>query len=144
MKRQHLSLAESALRACRQYHDAMSEVDRLTEAIGEALGRCQRQLGAAGTHLGILYKVVRWSPPDDGRPLASDEIEQVLADGIADEDMSIGIDGVLLDEQYTSDQLRCEHCLRAHRLIQERKQARRRLGAAKGFVRRVGGKGEQS
>lgn len=95
---------------------ARAAVEDLTKKIGQELAKCQGVSGADNeiTHLKIAYQP-ELSESQYRRYDYMDEDELVL----------------FLEES-------CQHCLNAHRLIQERKRARKRYGSAKSVVTKIG------
>ena len=121
------ALESRALSACRELVACRTEVERLGGIIGNALGSCHDEFARAQekknsslweakwetyeSHLSTAYKP---DVDDDGDAhyLSNDEIVAMLAV--------------------------CPHCLAAHNAIQERKAARRKLGAARRAVTIIG------
>lgn len=114
---------QRALAACRELAAATGEVKRISKVIGDNLSACPmmkdpiefNERGPA-THLSQAY--------------ASENVENDSGYGMHKEWME------------PSDALEiisaCPHCLAAHNAIQERKVARRRLGAARRAVTMIG------
>jgi hypothetical protein len=111
------------MEACRNYVRWQQEIKRLTFEIAFALGKCSGIKGTLladfadngdETHLADVYRGYTGGDPyePDQCYYSSDEVVEHLA--------------------------ACEHCLAAHRAIQERKAARQKFGAAKRWVIRVG------
>lgn len=102
-----------ALAACREYAAASVEVRRLTEEIADS-GGCERAASTMhDTHLSEVYK-----PIDDkyeGRAWLD-----------ADKELAPG------------GSLECTACFIVHKLVQERKKAKARLGKAKRNVFMIG------
>jgi hypothetical protein len=99
---------ETALKACVKYVELSREVRRMSVAIGSALDRCP----------GVDGKL------HDTYDYESDETHLKRAYRWNDEWYG-SFDG-------------CKHCETAHNLIQQRKAARKSLGAAKRWITRIG------
>lgn len=109
-----------ALAACRELLAARKEVERISHLIGDNLNACPLmkdpiEYGPKGpvTHLAMAY--------------ASEDIENDHGHGGTHKEWN---NQHLLDD--------CPHCLAAHNAIQERKLARRRLGAARRAITLIG------
>ena len=119
---------QRALAACRELVAATAEVKRLSCLIGESLNACPMmndpiEYGPKGpiTHLSRAY--------------ASEEVEYDRGYG----DGGCDYRKEWLDECDKREILaECPHCLAAHNAIQERKVARKRLGAARRAVTMIG------
>lgn len=114
---------QCALAACRELVAAAGEVKRISKVIGDSLSACPMMKDPVefndrgpATHLSQAY--------------ASENVENDSGHGMHKEWME------------PSDALKiisaCPHCLAAHKAIQERKVARRRLGAARRAVTMIG------
>lgn len=108
-----------AVAACRELFSAKAEVDRISCVIGESLNACPLMkdpidFGPKGpiTHLTMAY--------------AAEDVENDNWPGTHKE----------WNSQHLLDD--CPHCMAAHRAIQERKIARRRLGIARRAVTMIG------
>lgn len=119
---------QRAVAACRELVAATAEVKRLSCLIGESLNACPMmndpiEYGPKGpiTHLSRAY--------------ASEEVEYDRGYG----DGGCDYRKEWLDECDKREILaECPHCLAAHNAIQERKVARKRLGAARRAVTMIG------
>lgn len=114
------AIEQRALAACRELVAATAEVSRLSRVIGENLGACPLitdpiEYGPKGpvTHLSMAY--------------AAEEIE---------DDSEWGGTHKEWNSQHLLND--CPHCMAAHLAVQERKQARQRLGKAKRAVTILG------
>lgn len=110
---------QRAVAACRALVAARAEVDRISRLIGEHLNACPMmkdpiEFGPKGpiTHLSMAY--------------AAEEVENDNYPGMHKE----------WNSQHLLDD--CTHCMAAHVAIQERKQAKKRLGAARRAVTMIG------
>jgi Zn finger protein HypA/HybF involved in hydrogenase expression len=123
------SIEARALAACREQSSANAEVRRLSKAISRALSACF-EVWAKGTV--SSYDEFAY------RPYTS-HLEQAYAHEEVENDHWSGTHKEWLSE---SDKLEilgeCQHCMAAHNAIQERKVARRRLGAARRAVTMIG------
>lgn len=107
--------AQSALAACRDYVHWKAVIKKLSSDIGGHLYSCAKSRGnfhpSSETHLAEAYR------PDHNEYsttyMTGKEIEEYLGET-------------------------CQHCLAAHKAIQERKAAKQKLGAAKRWISRVG------
>lgn len=106
---------QKALAACRDYVHWQAEIKRLSGAIGGHLYKCHKNRpsdeAVSETHLAEAYR----PDIDEYRTtyLRPDEVFEFLREV-------------------------CPHCLAAHGLIQERKKAKQKFGAAKRWVARIG------
>jgi hypothetical protein len=116
-------MTDRAMEACRNYVHWQQEIKRLTGEIAFALAKCPGikgtllvDLSANGdeTHLADVYRGYTEDDPYGPEQRYYSEEEAV---------------------EYLSV---CEHCLSAHRSIQERKVARQKFGAAKRWIVRTG------
>lgn len=108
---------DKALKACIEYVAANNEIEKLSLQIADCLSMCEGELGTLRT--------VHWSCDDQTHLHATYKNRKArdeygLHDGSPD----------LLDE--------CEYCKEADKLIQLRKQARKRLGIAKRAITVIG------
>ncbi len=142
-------LHESAIEACRQYEAAAFEINGLTKAIGDALMECPTLDPAPGlpetpggipgnwTHLRFLYKAI----VSDSVLVGPEMATAVLCGDVTFDEGEWEVPGF---HGQWPESMACEHCLRAHELIQRRKEARQRFGAAKRYVRMVGKRSAQA
>lgn len=115
------NIEQRALSAVKGLAIARAEVDRLTKEIGKALAWCQgvngrihKDDGTDITHLKHAYTPER------------SESEYRQHDYMDDDEI----------HEYLSET--CQHCLKAHQLVKERRVARQTYGRAKAAVTRLG------
>lgn len=109
------TIEQKALAACREYVNWKARIKTLSEAIGGHLHLCHmirpKDQASSDTHLSEAYR------PDHDEYMttymAPDEVVEFLRQN-------------------------CQHCLAAHTLIQGRKAARQKLGAAKRQITKIG------
>jgi hypothetical protein len=124
-------MSDRALAACREYVRWQNEIRRLSEDIGGNLNLCHLQrnedqaassealpLRAAvnETHLKIAYT------PEINHDAIFPERDYLSPDEVVEYLTASG----------------CKYCLQAHHLIQKRKVARQKFGAAKRWIARIG------
>lgn len=114
-------IEQRALSAVRGLAVARAEVERLTKEIGKALAWCK------GVN-GQIHK-------DNGSDIT--HLKHAYAPELRDSDMG-GRDYMDDDEihEYLSET--CQHCLKAHQLVKQRRVARQAHGRAKAVVTRIG------
>lgn len=109
-------MSEKYKNACIEYAKASADVRRLTQTIRDASYACWERQNGCGEHLGQSVEHLKLA-----YEMESEGGYNVYVNHDAD------VEGYLAET--------CRHCLDAHLAIQERKQARQRLGIAK---RRIG------
>lgn len=115
-----------ALAACRELAAAAGEVKRLKQVIGDGLQACFAAWAEA--HPGEIT----------GRPHET-HLATAYAFEVEEETQYTSGRRVYLESVEQAELLAaCPHCLAAHNAIQERKAARRRLGAARRAVTMIG------
>jgi hypothetical protein len=110
-------MSDKALQACMGYVHWHGEIKRLTRAIGNSIRACITEREGE-SHLSDIYR----GYDDDGDPFS-------------------GPSHCYYTEEETVEHLKdtgCAHCLAAHYLIQERKTARKKWGAAKRYIGKLG------
>lgn len=121
--------AEKAIAACIAYARAGADVARLTKVIGEALNAC------ATAHLEKYAGCVtngEYPPEWESHLKQAYEFEE-------DDDYFGDSRRVYMDAEEQAEFLaQCPHCLAAHTAIQQRKEARKKFGAAKRYVGSIG------
>lgn len=141
---------QSAMRACIAYQREAALIERLSRQIGEALNRCKtlnpevidgEQFPGSLTHLRAAYGVMTSRAPDDIDQLSPDDVMRLLS-GREPPDNLLWCP-TLSDYAIPAKHFQCCNCADAHRLIQERKNARQRFGAAKRSVRLAGKKADE-
>lgn len=115
-------MSDKHVAACVEYVAAKKEIDRLKGEIGAAIGRCLAAQEASGVRL-----------LDEGNMQAS-HLKKAYAMEREPSDCGYGYQSYFANhdddvEGYLAEQ--CSHCFAAHNLIQLRKKARQRFGAAK-------------
>lgn len=116
------SLETRALAACRDLVATKTEVESLGHLIGDALGRCFTD----------WYKAQpEWSNPTGHEPHLKAAYAPIIYEF---EDETCYRDEAAIVAMLAD----CPHCLAAHKAIQERKVARRKLGAARRAVTIIG------
>lgn len=119
--------------ACIEYEAARLEIKRLSDAIGDALADC---------HIAQQATYLRENPEkslhDAIDAVKVNHLEAAYALNPAEDwlysDRLVHANGA--PEEYLSEI--CPHCLSAHKLIQDRKDARKRFGIAKRRISALG------
>lgn len=114
-----------ALAACVEVVAATNEIKRLKRLIGDSLEACRAAYNAENV---------------DAHPMAwKSHLEMAYAFEILEETQYTEGERIYLDENEQQTVLAaCPHCLAAHNAIQDRKQARKRLGNARRAITRIG------
>lgn len=127
-----MNAEQKALKACADYARLLDEIKRLTREIGDRLSGC---LGVDGR-----LKLPDWASAGEAMEYRKED-ETHLKQAYRGE----VVDGVWEPylRHYSASELVgqlsvCPHCLAAHNAIQERKQARKSLGAAKRAITMIG------
>lgn len=109
-----MNTEQKAVQACADYVRINKEIKRLGQEIGEALTWCpanRTSYSEGETHLREYYRNVN-----------------------AAEYVGERYDRVKGQDEFEA----CQHCVTAHKLIQDRKSARRSLGAVKRRITQIG------
>ena len=120
-----MSSIDKALEACRAYSQWQGEIRRLTRAIGDALCACE----------GINGDLQKWDEGGDETHLKD------IYRGYTEEGYQVGEQHYHYTDAEVVEHLTehgCTHCLAAHRLIQQRKAARQKFGAANRWIGKLG------
>lgn len=110
------NIEQSALAACRDYVHWKAVIKKLSGDIGGHLQLCQMNRPKDPHPLTDSHLAEAYRPDHDEYKttyMAPDDIVEFLRET-------------------------CQHCLKAHEAIQERKAARQKLGAAKRWISRIG------
>lgn len=122
-------MSDRALKACTEYARINAEIKALSRELSDALSKCRGVDPAPypGSVSDLLYAA------------HSETHLKRIYRGVVEEH-PCGLEIRFLNDKEICARLmnECDHCLVAHMAIQQRKAARRRLGATKAFITKIG------
>jgi hypothetical protein len=123
---------QKALRACADYARLNAEIRRLTSELAESLSTCPGMHGSLLAPHHPYDAQTERKREADCTHLKAAYAPEVEGDGCSQWTVYMEADEI---REYLAE---CPHCLAAHDAIQARKVARRRLGATKRFIGKLG------
>lgn len=118
-------MSVKALKACADYARLNAEIRRLSKVIGDCIDKCP----------GVFYREIRNAKGDlTATNTTATHLTAAFACDIDDD----GDRYFLTLEEQLEALAGCPHCLAAHEAIQQRKTARKSLGATKRWITKIG------